>query len=650
MEKPFALDGCPALPSEVGQRSVLLVVGAALILVPCLPVCGQRLVQILKNTLAHHLVFTDLGVRGLCLLRESGKFAVHPQRLTASVPDHGLRPELVNLRAELVLHPLAMPYAAHLDRPESPVAGAVSQEVQVVCRSVEHASPERHGLAPRVSAAEPVVLLRDVVLHVLHLGLAHAGQLRDLRDPHAADRVLRVLPVAELVNGVGEPSLRELPPELRFSYALRAGQHEHVVKLAPRHESSCHRAAHPLPCSGAHERRILGAHPPDKHRVQPILSVPYESVQVVLQRVEGAVVRNDLHGVVQLAWEVDAPPRLYIHAEPGVVHVRPHVPVSPAAHCLPVPCARSEPDKFSAQPVEGEHAAHLRVVSQDTQEIPRRRLDASALVQRELPLPAGVVPGLRVGHVRLVRPVCIARVPVRLSAVQHTLQTAASLLRRAQLHCVLLCGELQHLPVRGQLGHVGALSRARHLLPSAVQLAELVDAHKVEGVHEPSTAGVCAVVGVEEPPAVVEHGTAHRRTGAIGVPAFPGGLVYIREERVNGGGDVVGAAEETDHAGLLLRVALSPALRHDDLLLPFTEGPECGVPPRLAQPVLAEHGVGVCRLTLQHTEERNPVHRARGPVHQTRHIVGAAVHDLQPDAGGQLTRNGRVLLRCNGAI
>ena len=177
-----------------------------------------------------------------------------------------------------------------------------------------------------------------------------------------------------------------------------------------------------------------------------------------------------------------------------------------------------------------------------------------------------------------------------------------------------------------------------------------MDAHKVEGVNEPSSAGVSAVVGVEEPTPVVEHGTAHRRTGAIGVPSFPGWLVYIREERVNGGGDVVGAAEETDHAGLLLRVALSPALRHDDLLLPFTERPECGVPPRLAQPVLAENGVGVCRLTLQHTEERSRVDRARGPVHQTRYIVGAAVHRLQPYTRGQLTRNGWVLLRCNGAI
>ena len=80
-------------------------------------------------------------MRGLCFLRQSCELAVHPQRLTASVPDHGLGPELVNLRAELVLYLLAVPDSAHLDRPESPVAGAVSQEVQVVCRAVEHASP-----------------------------------------------------------------------------------------------------------------------------------------------------------------------------------------------------------------------------------------------------------------------------------------------------------------------------------------------------------------------------------------------------------------------------------------------------------------------------------------------------------------------------
>ena len=157
-------------------------------------------------------------------------FIVQPERLMSF---HGVHFSLSPYLVDLVLQPDELPpvYAAHGNRPESPVAGAVTQELYLVCGAEEYALPRARYDVAAIGGTEHILLFGDEVLDGLDLRAFCRGQLGQLDDPRTGDALVCLL-AAESCNAVREPPTRERERQARFADTLLSDEHDHVVEFA----------------------------------------------------------------------------------------------------------------------------------------------------------------------------------------------------------------------------------------------------------------------------------------------------------------------------------------------------------------------------------------------------------------------------------
>ena len=287
-----------------------------------------------------------------------------------------------------------------------------------------------------------------------------------------------------------------------------------------------------------HEPReliVLGAQVVDDHGVKALHAVPRQPLEIFADRVVGGLRDDRVVRVDDGLLAGDAVVFRQVHQQVVVVVVGPR----------PVVLGDLAP---------GEVADQLGPVGKAV--IPDGSTEVGVLLEDE---PDGV----RVAHqvVALVCPAVAGEHPLdhrllplevlQLSALigQFVPEGLLGALPQAVGHGVGLdrrdgSGEVLHGLVGGQPGD------GRLLAGLIVEVPELVDPDKVEGVDLPAADGVCAVVA-ERPFVVVDHQAAGRGALGVGVAPLGGrGLVDVRKELADGVSDVVAAAEGADDAGL----------------------------------------------------------------------------------------------------
>ena len=268
------------------------------------PVIREGRIQVLpQHTL--HVVLHHAGCLGLQKLLLQLR-RVQPDFLPALPDHHGLRPNLVNGRGELVqVHLLR-----HGNGPEPAVACPVLQVLVLVGCAEEHALPFERGDVASVCGAVGVLPLGQEGLYRLHVAPLRGGQLRQLDDPVAVEGGVPVLAV-HADGAVVEPALGEDVGEAGLAEILCAVEHDGGVELAAGIHHPRHGPTEPLAGDGPDEVLVaLSPQEVDEHSLQAGRSVPGEPVQVVLHRVEGVGPHGKLQGALQVPLGLEPPLQL----------------------------------------------------------------------------------------------------------------------------------------------------------------------------------------------------------------------------------------------------------------------------------------------------------------------------------------------------
>ena len=521
----------------------------------------------------------------------------------------GLRPDLVPLALQASVEDVLPGLGdAGGDDPEAAVAGVALQEGRLVRRAEEDAVAGPLLGALGVGRTVLVHLAGEELLDALELGPLQGAELAELEEPGGLQQLHRVLPL-EGVQGVGEPPPAEGVQQGGLADALRAGEHEHVVVLAPRLVDAGHGGGQLLACHRPGEWGVRRAEVVHHDRVEPLHPVPLEGVEVVLHWVEGVAGVDHADGVPDLVAGHDAVGvLLQEHPEVGVVGVGPRTP-------LPLPGQLSLDEVVVRELVLHQLSLQPGVVLHDQDDVARGRLGLAVLADLQLLHP-------------LVAPF------VRLAEVLGG-GGPPSGEQRLHLDPAVLRGELHHGGVAGEArGVLGALA----LVPVSVE----VDPDEVEGVQQLPARRIRLVVGVGEL-VLVAHEAAGDRPAAVRVAALLGRPdVLVGEEGVDGLLDGVGAAEGSDDAALGTRVLLLLDVPGDALLLPGRHGPLRGVAP---VGVAGEDLVGVEDRSVLEAEDVLPVLGGGRPVEQARQLEGGVVEEVDAEGGGDLPAEGLVLLR-----
>ena len=522
----------------------------------------------------------------------------------------GLRPDLVPLALQASVEDvLAGLRDAGRDDPEAPVAGVALQEGRLVRRAEEDAVAGPFLGALGVGRAVLVHLAGEELLDAFELGPLQGAELAELEEPGGLQQLHRVLPL-EGVQGVGEPPPAEGVQQGGLADALRAGEHQHVVVLAPRLVDAGDGGDHLLPGHRPGERGVGRAEVVGHEGVHPGRAVPLEVVEVVAHRVEGVPGVDHADGVPDLVAGHDAVGvLLQEHPEVGVVGVGPRPP-------LPLPGQLALDEVVVRELVLHQLPLQPGVVLHDQDDVARGRLGPAVLADLQLlhPLVAPVLPGLA-----------------------EVLGGGGPPSGEQRLHLdpAVLRGELHHGGVAGEArGVLGPLA----LVPVSVE----VDPDEVEGVQQLPARRIRLVVGVGEL-VLVAHEAAGDRPAAVRVAALLGRPdVLVGEEGVDGLLDGVGAAEGPDDAALGARVLLLLDVPGDALLLPGGHWPLRGVAP---VGVAGEDLVRVEDRSVLEAEDVLPVLGGGRPVEQARQLEGGVVKQVDAEGGGNLPAEGFVLLR-----
>ena len=168
-----------------------------------------------------------------------------------------------------------------------------------------------------------------------------------------------------------------------------------------------------------------------------------------------------------------------------------------------------------------------------------------------------------------------------------------------------------------------------------------MDADEIESVQELAAGGVGGVMAVSEA-ALIGDETGGAVSGDIVIASFQGGgAVDIGEESLDGGIDVIGAAECTHRAVLFQRVGLFRDAALHDLGLARAHGPLGRIMP---VPIAGEDLIRIQQGPVLGLEEELAVRRSGGPVHEAGGLVAGIVHHLDADVTGHHAGNRGVFL------
>ena len=352
---------------------------------------------------------------------------------------------------------------SHLHRPPTPVAGGVPEELHGVGRPEEHTLAGELLQQAAIGRAEHVLLLGDVALHRLHLLAGGGGQLGQLDDPVAPQGLVAVLCAYVDFAGV-VPAAGDHTREGGLAHALRAHQHQRVVHLAAGVEDAVRRTNHPLTRDAACVGGVLRTKDIGEHGVNTMYAIPFQGAQVLLHRVVAPVhLSAEKEGVGDDLPPLEAPVLFQLGAQASVVRVRPPVAPELVLQRLGAPRQITAYPWGIAEGVVAEAPPQVRRVLKQQQAVLAGGEHRAGLgVDGQLRLPVGIL-------CREVR-CCTAR--------HHVAHLLDGLIRPLPLDGIQPARPLRHGAGAAQLGH-------RHValaLVGVVQIAELVDAHKVESV------------------------------------------------------------------------------------------------------------------------------------------------------------------------
>ena len=174
-----------------------------------------------------------------------------------------------------------------------------------------------------------------------------------------------------------------------------------------------------------------------------------------------------------------------------------------------------------------------------------------------------------------------------------------------------------------------------------IVIAEFVNADEVESVEQFAAGWVGGVMAVSKF-VIIDHDTSAAFTRNVIVAAFRNGRrIDVSEERIDDGGDTVGAAESSNHTSFCKRVLL--------FLLTWLANPafsRCSRQQRTIPPVwmCLQNCIRVEQFAVEKFTEVFSVGRAGRPVHKLIWDKGALVKHVDADVGGHIARNRNELI------
>ena len=237
-----------------------------------------------------------------------------------------------------------------------------------------------------VGRPEPVCPQGQELLDTGHVRLPEGVQLTDFDQPHALQQLAGLFAL-EGADAIVEPALAHLVEERRLANALRTGEDEHGVILAPRRHRPGNRRREGLPRDGPDVGLILRAEVVDEQGVEARYTVPFQLGQVVADIIEFVLLAVQGQSAVDFAIAGNLVDFLEVPVEALIVVVCP-----PPSFVKRAPRQVSQHFAATGELVQREFAPEVRVIFEDEPDVVDGSLNRAGLpVQLQVHRPVEVI-------------------------------------------------------------------------------------------------------------------------------------------------------------------------------------------------------------------------------------------------------------------
>ena len=191
----------------------------------------------------------------------------------------------------------------------------------------------------------------------------------------------------EGADAIVEPALAHLVEQRGLADALRTGEDEHSVILAPRRHRPGHRRRERLPCNGPDVGLILSAEVVDEQGIETRHTVPFQLGQVVADVIELVLLAVQGQSTGDFAVAGNLVDLLEVPVEAGIVVICP-----PPSFVKRAPRQVSQHFAASGELVQREFAPEVRVIFKDEPDVVDGSLNRAGLpVQLQVHCPVEVI-------------------------------------------------------------------------------------------------------------------------------------------------------------------------------------------------------------------------------------------------------------------
>ena len=204
-----------------------------------------------------------------------------------------------NVVGQVLPHGQLVGLFAHVHGPEAPVAGGILKEVGCIRAAEEHTAAGQLFDVAAIRGAVAVSTEGQKLLDAGNVRAPEGVKLRYLHQPHTLQKLRGVLPFKG-PDTVVEPSLAHLIQQGTLAYALRAGEYQHIVKLAAGDHCAGDCCGKGLAAHSAVVGGVLRAQIVNEELIQTGHTVPHKAADEVLHLIEGVFGGVNIKGAVNV--------------------------------------------------------------------------------------------------------------------------------------------------------------------------------------------------------------------------------------------------------------------------------------------------------------------------------------------------------------